>query len=132
MAIQPERPKFPFFLCNEDSVQFYILERQGSGSLFRLAESSPLSWENEGRQYLWNFLHASSSDSFWSMPDIIIDATPVDITGFLGAGASALVYSGTFKGDECVVKRFRPSHIGILFASFDLVHLPFLFSLLPS
>ena len=123
--MQPDRVKFPFSECDESCIQFLLLERCGSG--FRLTEFPPLSWVMEGRTYLWKFMHASPSDLFWSVPDVGVGGSPLDITGFLGAGASAVVYSGQFGAISCVVKRFRAHKLSKHFSR-DLV--PCVFSVI--
>ena len=117
--MQSDRVKFPFFVCDESCIQFFLLERCGSG--FRLTEFPPLSWVMEGRTYLWKLMHASPSDLYWSVTDVRVGGSPLDITGFLGAGASAVVYSRQC----CVVKRFRAHKLGMHFSRYLVPCVPF-------
>ena len=50
-------------------------------------------------------MHASFSDLFWTVHDVIVPGSRVEMTGFLGAGASAVVYYGVLGDTYCVVKR---------------------------
>lgn len=105
MACQPFRHKFPFFVCNENVIQFFILSRTSVG--FALDEFTPLKWLSDGRDYLYRFITASATELFWTLPQVTVEDTLVPITGFLGAGAHATVYSCKFENRDCVLKIFR-------------------------
>ena len=112
MACQPYRTKFPFFVCSENVIQFFILSRTSVG--FALDEFTPLKWLSDGRDYLYRLITASATQLFWSLPQVLVDGTLVPLTGFLGAGAHATVYSCKFENRDCVLKIFRDATQGNL------------------
>ena len=89
MACQPYRTKFPFFVCNENVIQFFILSRTSVG--FALDEFTPLKWLSDGRDYLYRLITASDTQLFCTLPQVLVDNTLVPLTGFLGAGAHETV-----------------------------------------
>ena len=112
MACQPDRAKFPFFVCNENVIQFFILSRTSVG--FALDEFTPLKWLSDGRDYLYRLITASDNQLFWTLPQVLVDGNLVPLTGFLGAGAHATVYSCKFENLDCVLKIFRAGTEGNL------------------
>ena len=104
MACQPDRAKFPFFVCNENVIQFFILSRTSVG--FALDEFTPLKWLSDGRDYLCTLITASDTQLFWTLPQVLVDDNLVPLTGFLGAGAHVTVYSCKFENLDCVLKIF--------------------------
>ena len=118
MACQPNRSKFPFFVCNENVIQFLILSRSSVG--FALDEFTPLKWLSDGRDYLYRLITASAAQLFWTLPQVLVDGSLVALTGFLGTGAHATVYSCKFENRDCVLKLFRAGTEGNVSALISL------------
>jgi hypothetical protein len=113
---QPFRPYAILYLLTDTVVQFFILHRfTGStpGLLRFCLEQSPVyRLLNDGRGLLWALYQANEEDLHFGLPPVSFPPYSVTLTGLVGMGSSADVYSAEVAGKGLMaVKWFKHEHL---------------------
>ncbi|KAL6073720.1 SAM domain (Sterile alpha motif) domain containing protein [Balamuthia mandrillaris] len=104
LEYQPYRSVVNGFLTDGCLIQFFRLQKLPTAD--KWTESPILHLHSDGGKWLLGLLQ--SNKAAHGLPeDIVIDEEPVIMNELLGIGGSAVVYSGQYKGDTVVVKRFN-------------------------
>ncbi|KAL6076298.1 SAM domain (Sterile alpha motif) domain containing protein, variant 2 [Balamuthia mandrillaris] len=104
LEYQPYRSVVNGFLTDGCLIQFFRLQKLSTTDQW--TESPILHLHSDGGKWLLGLLQ--SNKAAHGLPeDIVIDEEPVIMNELLGIGGSAVVYSGQYKGDTVVVKRFN-------------------------
>lgn len=112
---QPFRPYVVLYLLTDTIIQFFLLRRfSGSQSnllRFGLDQTPVYRLLNEGRDLLWALYQSNEQDLHLSMPSIFFPHHSVTLTGLVGIGSSAIVYSADVAGKGLMaVKHFKSEH----------------------
>jgi hypothetical protein len=106
MEFQPSRPYVIGYLRNSNVIQFFRVCRDAGAShdavTFTYLETQEYSWAKEGAQLFASILTSKPGELGWEVPKLPWKG--MEVTAFLGAGASCSVYA---TNEETVVKVFK-------------------------
>ena len=116
---QPFRPYVVLYLITDTVVQFFILRRvtdlQSSALRFGLDQTPVYRLLSNGRDLLWALYQCTEEDLQLSLPSLSFRRYSVSLTGLIGIGSSAIVYSADVAGQGLMaVKHFKSEHRGKL------------------
>ena len=111
---QPFRLYVVLYLVTNTVVQFFVLRRFSSFPLrFSLVQTPVYQLLGAGRDLLWALYQCSENDLDYGLPSLTFSGHSVSLTGVVGIGSSAIVYSADVVGcrSPMVVKHFKADHL---------------------
>ncbi|ELR12999.1 uncharacterized protein ACA1_096710 [Acanthamoeba castellanii str. Neff] len=104
---QPWRSSMFGFLSDGVLIQFFRLVVRPKKELY---EGKPMQLVEDGARGLATLLESPNYNGL----QLEIRGAPVRVKSYLGSGGSAIVFSGKYKGEEVVIKRFNEDRVAAL------------------